>query len=418
MITLRTSVELTHQVQNQDRYLAVPFEVPQGASSLQVSIEVDHPEAVIDLGCEGADGWRGWSGGARRQFVITAQDATPGYLPGAPEAGTWSVILGVHVLPADPVTVSVQIDLPATAAIDHGPVATPLAGVRRGSDRALPAPAGMRWYAGDFHGHTLHSDGAESLSALARLGVESGLDFLAITDHNTTSHHAHLPGIGAEHQITLIPGQEVTTHRGHANAFGDIGFIDFRRPAPDWVQQVAERGGVLSINHPISGDCSWQHDLPVKPGAIEVWHSTWFLELISTAPLAFQRLWDSGAALIGGTDFHHRTDGLAPGTPTTWIAATEDTVPALLDGLKAGRTAITGSSTVVDGLARPDLFDCPILVRVDGALIALAAQGMVLVDGQGRRTVVTGEEFIFDAPRELGPYQLLHPDRRIAALSP
>ena len=51
-----------------------------------------------------------------------------------------------------------------------------------------------------------------------------------MTDHNTTSHHAYLPSVGERYGIRLIPGQEVTTDRGHANAFGDIGFVDFRSP--------------------------------------------------------------------------------------------------------------------------------------------------------------------------------------------
>ena len=53
----------------------------------------------MDLGCIGAGGFRGWSGGARRSFVITPAAATPGYLPGELEPGTWLVVIGLHRVP-------------------------------------------------------------------------------------------------------------------------------------------------------------------------------------------------------------------------------------------------------------------------------------------------------------------------------
>ncbi|MFT4234830.1 MAG: CehA/McbA family metallohydrolase [Microbacterium sp.] len=409
-------LRLTHDIQNDDRYVRVPFEVPDGVTSLEVRIAFDTERAVIDLGCAGAAAWRGWSGGARQSFVIRADDATPGYLPGPLEAGEWGLILGVHQLPPGGVDVDVEILQPARSGIDHGPVAPAVTGVARGSERELPAPDGLRWYAGDFHGHTLHSDGQESLWGLAALGAAAGLDFLAVTDHNTTSHHAHLPEIGQMYGISLIPGQEVTTHRGHANAFGDIGFIDFRQPAQHWVDEVEARGGVLSVNHPISGDCSWLHPLERRPRAIELWHATWFEELISTAPLAYFALWDQGATLLGGSDFHRREQRVGPGTPTTWVCAEDASPDAILDGVKAGRTTITGTVAMRDGLSVPDLLHAPILLRDDDRLTALDADSLVLVDGAGRRQTVRGDRVTLSAPREDGPFQLLGPDRSILAL--
>ena len=76
----------------------------------------------------------------------------------------------------------------------------------------------------------MHSDGVLTVPELARFAASRGLDFLAVTDHNTVSHHAELPAASAAHQISLLPGQEVTTERGHANALGPIGWVDFREP--------------------------------------------------------------------------------------------------------------------------------------------------------------------------------------------
>src|SRR5438128_2155688 len=68
---------------------------------LRVELEYDRSAAVLDLGCTGPAGFRGWSGGARRSFVIAPDAATPGYLAGELEPGTWQVIIGIHQLPAE-----------------------------------------------------------------------------------------------------------------------------------------------------------------------------------------------------------------------------------------------------------------------------------------------------------------------------
>ncbi|WP_350348246.1 CehA/McbA family metallohydrolase [Agromyces sp. G08B096] len=417
MGVIRRRIHVTLDTQNEHRYVEVPFDVPAGTDSLEVAIRFDPTEAGIDLGCEGAAGWRGWSGGARTEYVIAADAATPGYLPGRPEAGEWKVVLGLHRVPAQGVDVDVEIQVPATRPVPPMPAAPPVERRLRGSDRGLPADPGLTWYAGDFHGHTLHSDGRLPIGGLAALGVASGLDFMAVTDHNTVSHHAHLPAEGARHGITLLPGQEVTTHLGHANAFGDIGWIDFRRPAQTWVDEVERRGGILSINHPISGDCSWLHRLERRPAGVELWHSTWFHELISTAPFAWFRTWPAGATILGGSDTHLLEEPQRPGTPTTWVAAEDDSAEAILDGVRRGRTAVTGGSTFADGVLLPDLMGTPALLRVGGELVAVDAEGLVLVDGAGRRRTVTSARASFAADPADGPFHLVLADRRIMALS-
>lgn len=416
MGSVTLSVALTHDLQNENRYVRIPFEVAFGTDSLEVRLRYPKDKGIVDLGCEGPEGWRGWSGGTKDFFVVRPDDATPGYLPGQPEPGEWAVFLGIHTLVPGGLTAELDILFPAESPIDHGPEHPPVEGAPRGSSRGLPAPADMTWFAGDFHAHTVHSDGQESISGLAALGARAGLDFLAVTDHNTTSHHPHLSGVGKQHGITLLAGQEVTTHRGHANAFGDIGWIDFRTLADNWLQAVVSRGGVLSVNHPLSGDCSWVHPLAKVPHALEVWHSTWYRELISTAPLGFLAQWDNSVTLLGGSDFHRRADRVGPGTPTTWVAAEDSSPEALLAGVAAGRTAVMGGATMREGLSVPDVLTAPVLVRVDGEVIAVDADGLVLVNGEGVRHSVHGNRQAFSADTASGPYYLLHPDRQIAAL--
>src|SRR5260221_11031337 len=96
----------------------------------------------------------------------------------------------------------------------------PSATAERRPPRDLPAVDGLRWFAGDLHAHTVHSDGALTVSELAVLAARTGLDFLAITDHNTVSHHPFLEAASRHSGVALIPGQEVTTELGHANEWG------------------------------------------------------------------------------------------------------------------------------------------------------------------------------------------------------
>ena len=241
---------LEDQIASPWHYL--PVDVPPGTHAVRVTLDYERSAGVLDLGCLGAAGFRGWSGGARDSFVIATGEATPGYLPGEPEPGRWQVIIGLYRVPPDglPYEVTAEIVSAPRPTAGSAPAAPPVP--QRPPRRNLPASDGQQWRAGDLHTHTVHSDGALTVDELARFAVESGLDFIAVTDHNTVSHHRELPGAGRRYGITLIPGQEVTTSEGHAGALGDIGWVDFREPGA-WLRATRERGGLLSVNHPIAG---------------------------------------------------------------------------------------------------------------------------------------------------------------------
>lgn len=431
MATEQRTITYTLDDQAADRYPRIGFEVPEGAHGVDVRLTatgIDGP-AVVDLGCEGADGWRGWSGGARRDFVITEGGATPGYLPGPIEAGEWAVVLGLHQLPAAGVRIDVEIDIPPRRAPVTEPLLPPAAREVRGSDRDLPCLPGLRWFATDLHAHTVHSDGQDTIDELARRAVGCGLDVLAITDHNTVSHHRLLDSASARHGVSLLPGQEVTTARGHANAFGPVGWVDFRDPVETWFHRVAAEGGLLSVNHPLADDCAWQHPWVISPPAVEALHVSWFRALTDTAPWAYLAVLDRLAdvrgvprpVLLGGSDYHRPEHRLALGTPLTWVAATDDSPAAVLDALRAGRTALAlGLDPALlsgsDQVARPDPGGCPVLLRVGDELVADRADGAVLVDADGRRRRVLGQRAVFRAAGR-SPFRLESTDRRLLAIT-
>jgi hypothetical protein len=353
----------------------LPVEVPPGTASLTVRLSFEG--GVIDLGCHGPDGFRGWSGGARLEYTIAADWATPGYLPGELEPGVWHVWLGLHRIPPDGVpyevtaiTSDVAPPVPQAPAFPDVP--------ERPAPRVLPAPAGMRWMAGDLHSHTVHSDGTLTVPELACLAVSRGLDYLAVTDHNTVSHHPELAGAGARAGIVLVPGQEVTTDLGHANVFGPTGWVDFRRPSADWAAFAEANGGLMSINHPLSGDCAWRRELPVeaRPRFVEIWHSSWW-DRRWGAPLSWASLWRDDVVALGGSDYHDPAQHKLLGEPTTWVLAADDDV---LGALAAGRTAVSAGR------------DAPVLLQIEDELVALGADGTVLIRPDGERVAVRGDD--------------------------
>jgi hypothetical protein len=383
----------------------LPVEVPAGCRGLRVELGYDRTGATLDLGCLGPSGFRGWSGGARASFVITARDATPGYRPGELEPGTWQVIIGIYRAPLDGVAYEVTAHVARTGdelRTDPRPEPPPVP-LERPAGRELPAGAGRRWLAGDLHTHTVHSDGALTVPELACLAVGQGLDFIAVTDHNTISHHAELAGAAARYGITLVPGQEVTTDAGHANVFGEVGWVDFRTGPDDWLAHARRRGGLMSVNHPIAGHVSWMHQMRDRPPLVEVWHWSW-LDQRWTTPLAWWRAWDAGAIPVGGSDWHRAgADGLV-GSPTTWVECDDGGPDGVLDGLRAGRVAISAGR------------GGPVLLRLGGEFIAVDADGTVLTGPDGPWARVTGPRAAF--PARDGSHRLTDTAGATLALTP
>ena len=398
----------------------LPVEVPAGTAGLRVTLSYSRDEgAILDLGCFGPLGFCGWSGGARASFVISPLGATPGYLPGEVVAGRWRVAIGLYKVPASGVRYEVTAEvisgagwarrvadeLAADGVAPADGVAAPAPPVlaERPGRRRLPAAPGRTWLAGDLHSHTVHSDGALTVPELASLAVSRGLDFLAVTDHNTVSHHRELASASAVYGVTLVPGQEVTTSRGHAGVLGDTGWIDFRTSADSWLAAAERGGGLMSVNHPFGGDVSWLHAMERRPPLLEVWHWSW-LDPTWTTPLSWWQAWDPAAIPVGGSDWHRPGSDSPLGRPTTWVECDEDSgVSGVLDGLRAGRVAITAER------------NGPILVRHDGGFIAIGADGLLVADPEGPYRRVAGD--VARLPGRPGYHRLVTPLGATVALT-
>lgn len=338
-------------------YVLLPFEVPPGIARLEVRYafegqgQPDGPN-VIDLGLfdpRGADflraeGFRGWSGSARREAILTPRAATPGYLPGPILPGRWHVILGLYRIGPGGCACTVTVE----ASEEEGPLPHPPPPAPR------PEPEGRgdgpRWWRGDLQSHSHHSDAPGTLEDLVAAARRRGLDFLAVTEHNTVSHLPYLAAWSGP-DLLLIPGEEVTTYYGHMNAWGISRWLDFRCRTAEEMRAVIDAahamGALVSINHPKTEGPPWEYptDLPVD--AVEAWQGPWPLR--NHESLAFwDRMLRAGRRVtaVGGSDKHQDRPGEGTpfyqvGHPTTWVYAEARTVPAILSAIRAGRVVIT-----------------------------------------------------------------------------
>ncbi|MDD7305761.1 MAG: CehA/McbA family metallohydrolase [Peptoniphilaceae bacterium] len=80
-----------------------------------------------------------------------------------------------------------------------------------GEDKILSID--KRWYGGDFHTHTIFSDGKMTRVNNNKKAIEEGLDFFSPTDHNF--NHFSWP----KNSPLIIAGTEITSVFGHVNVF-------------------------------------------------------------------------------------------------------------------------------------------------------------------------------------------------------
>jgi hypothetical protein len=198
----------------------------------------------------------------------------------------------------------------------------------------------------------------------AKTASERGLDFIAITDHNTVSQADAIRELQPYFDnLLLIPGREITTFEGHANLFGTLAPLNFRlgsEAVPDWnalLAQIASTGGVISINHPIrpSGEdcmgCGWTPRSPVDYTRVQAVEVVNGLDADTTfSGIGFwQRLLNQGYKLtaIGGSDNH---DALRPAVNVAELRQPGDALsasPETLAKLKANSGVIGTPTTVI-----------------------------------------------------------------------
>ncbi|MFN2557025.1 MAG: CehA/McbA family metallohydrolase [Nitriliruptorales bacterium] len=360
------TLTLTTTVAGTGYYAYLPFDVPAGVDRIDVTMRHSQP-AKLGVGLfdwRGAgyqsSGFRGVYGDERSDFFVATDVASPSFLPGPIQPGTWTVI--VPVFQAPPLTVvTVTVTLRS--------------GLARGAFRPDPIQGVVRdapgWYRGDLHCHTPESSDAWATGSAmtaaewAATCRRIGLDFVALTDHNVVSQNLHLAR-DAEPGVLFLAGEEMTNwFHGHATVSGLLdptGWLDWRqrplgvptRPNEgriiDFLRTAHQLGAYVSAAHPMLAHVAWQFftdavaDRAARPDGIEVWSGQFRPDSEATL-----KLWDGllregwRIPANGGSDLHGTDNpyGLVAGTPTTVVYAERLERGALVDALRAGRSYIT-----------------------------------------------------------------------------
>lgn len=339
------------------------FVVPEGCQRLHIRLQfepllVGKQRNMMTLTLFDPTGFRGAGHrqGDVHEITLTPSTATPGYYPGPLPAGEWMVQIDTHmILPG----ADVPYELTVTAEVGDGVAAIERAQPARFDFVANPNPG---WYRGDIHAHTLHSDASWTVAELVDAARRIGLDFVTLTDHNTTSPLPEMASHSAPDLLTL-GGMELTTFWGHAVCLGTMEWVDWRVDrAGEGMARIAEAqtaaDALFIIAHPndqgdpVCTGCRWIYP-QMQPGParlVEVWNGRWGSTDPASKNEGSLNLWYSWLnrglrlAATSGTDAH----GPAPlgGVGFNTVYARELSQRGILEGLAAGRNYLSSGPTL------------------------------------------------------------------------
>jgi hypothetical protein len=334
------------------------FTVPEGIQRMDVTLDSPGLAKGMYLTAGMFDPQR-YRGEGRSTFTLSPVDATGPYLLGPIVPGVWHIAIGYnYVAPGSKGDFTVTIHL--SRQLDP--------------ERTVVINSAAGWYKGDLHSHTGRTDGVcKSQSGknvpcppshLFAAAAAQGLDFLALTDHNTQASFNELMQDQLYYdKMLLIPAEEVTTVKGHSNIWGTEGFLDYRVAdtgftVNDLFDQAHKLHALVSINHaywPWDEHCpgcgwAWITDFS-KVDAIEIvngYHEkgSWF----TPPPGNGVPFWEAQLAKgfrptgVGGGDDHRGGEQLPQhdgvGIPTTVVYARELSQQGILEGIKAGHVYV------------------------------------------------------------------------------
>ena len=304
-------------------YLSLGFPVPDMVETMTITYQYGKADSIVDFGITGPDGeFIGWSGSDRDTISVCAENSSEGFASVPVRAGQWHVLLGAYKIASSGVEVTCSVEFIFKR---------------------------LRRFKGDTHLHTCASDGRLTPEEMEMLAKKDGLEFLFITDHNNYAQNDRLP---SGNGVTMIPGVEWTTYKGHAGMLGrKRAFLNFAsnsfEETKEIFQQAREQGALIVLNHPFCPFCGWKWGMDGLPwDMVEVWNGG----VLPEANLEALKWWDlqlkagRKISVTGGSDFHYFEPGRMPAMPCTCVFAWSSEAEDILDALRKGHCFITISS--------------------------------------------------------------------------
>jgi len=203
-----------------------------------------------------------------RTVQISKDLVSLGCIPGEIYPGEWKLFLELHEVVTN--NLNVYLEVQFNKKITSGIASTKACLAEKRHLKQLNLKqnkrSGSRWYSGDLHVHSHHSDGNNSIGELMEYFKHKGYDFFVLTDHNTTS------GWNEElnDHMLVIPGCEITTFYGHMVAINRASYVDWysldqKSTFEELSKILHSQNSLLSITHsaaidnPICTGCRWEY---------------------------------------------------------------------------------------------------------------------------------------------------------------
>jgi len=187
----------------------------------------------------------------------------------------------------------------------------------------------------DMHVHTYHSErcGWMRPEKLVKKVIESGLNGLAITDHDTVSGALEVSDTVKDNDIEIfvIIGEEITTDRGEVLAY----FIDREiDPGPfmDVLSEINNAGGLSAIPHPFDRIRRGFMDVEAVIGEVDA------IEVLNSRCLFNRKALELCQAhkvpVLGGSDAHFYSE-----VGRAWTDIPDDPKTSI----QSGKTQVSGN---------------------------------------------------------------------------
>jgi len=104
----------------------------------------------------------------------------------------------------------------------------------------------------DLHVHTGHSrDSSGSVKEILKACKVSGMDGLAVTDHNAIEGALEAHSLAAPEGLLIVRGVEVSSREGHILALGVKELVPRGLPAAETIERIHALGGIAIAAHPL-----------------------------------------------------------------------------------------------------------------------------------------------------------------------
>lgn len=215
------------------------------------------------------------------------------------------------------------------------------------------------WYAADIHEHSDIGDGATPIKELHKAQLAAGLNFHAVSDHDSVANNAAMAKLAKESGKPFISNLEVSPGWGHWGILG----VDYSKTpispnlTPSEIIKAAHDMGALAIVHHPYSDYGFLNNRDGVRGGYDKGSEDFdFLELQSTIDLtdpknmdkkaldAAMAYWTKGKKvyLSSGSDQHDVTSGLYPGIIRLYAHIDgEISSKKFIKSMKSGSTYVT-----------------------------------------------------------------------------